>query len=132
MDEQERRLQISLRMKAARHLVGHRGPKGATAMPVDDVVQLGPLLDEGISPNRLTEIEQMKVSAKRSELDAFIDGLQMPADWFAGLYPSDRGQAVTDSLGALLQGATEAVQELRRAREAAAEQRSGRGRPQRA
>lgn len=127
MTENERRLQISLRMKAARHLVGHAGAKGATPMPVEDVVKLGPMLDEGITSNRLTEIEQMKVSAKRSELEAFTTALHMPDDWFAGLYPSDRGQAITDSTGALLQGAAEAALALRRAREEAVARRPVRG-----
>lgn len=131
VDENERRLQVSLRMKAARHLAGYHGSQGATPMPITDVVTLGPLLDEQVSSNRLTEIEQMKVSARRSELDAFVAALGLPADWFSGLYQSDRGQAVSDSLGALLQAVAADVLELRQAREAAAAQSRGRGRRKR-
>lgn len=101
-------------------------------MPVEDVVKLDSMIDENISSNRLTEIEQMKVSAKRSELDAFSQALHLPEGWFAGLYPSDRGQAISESLGSVLQAATEAVRALRQEREAAAGQRPSQGRPKRA
>lgn len=129
MDEAERLLQISLRMKAARHLRGHAGMKGATPMPIEDVAKLPELVDEGVTANRLTEIEQMKVRApRRSELEAFRAALGMPADWFAGLYPSDRGAAVSGSLAELLLAVGEDVRALRREREAAAAESGRRGR----
>jgi hypothetical protein len=127
MDEDERRLQIALRLKAARHLVGHHGRRGATPMPVEDVVLYPPARDENITANRLTEVEQMKVSLRRSEMDALVRALKMPEDWFAGLYPSDVGREITSPLGAVLRAATEGALALRREREEAAEPKRGRG-----
>lgn len=126
-EEVERRLQISLRMKAARHLAGHLGRKGATAMPIKDLVRLGPMLDEKITKNQLEEAEQMKSYLTRTEMQAYIAALDLPAEWFDGLYPSNRGEAVTGPLAVSLRAITEAVRELRRAREADLEAQSQRG-----
>lgn len=129
MDDQERRLQIALRLKAARHLRGHLGKKGATAMHAEDVARLPAAIDEGITENRITDIEQMRGGPpKRSELVALIEALALPAGWFDGLYASAPGEAVSDSLGDLLLRTTEAVQEQRRVREEAAASSGRRGR----
>lgn len=94
-------MQLALRMKAARHLAGHRGPKGASPMANRDVARFGPLLDENVTANHLEEVEQGKRQIKRSELAAYIEALGLPGEWFDGLYPSDHGEASTQ-LGAQL------------------------------
>jgi hypothetical protein len=102
MEEPDRLLQIALRTKAARHLAGHLGARGATPMSVVDLAALEELRGERITKNRLEEIEQMKVAARRGELEAIIRALSLPDDWYDGLYKADRGEAVTGSLGAVL------------------------------
>lgn len=102
MTEDERRLQISLRLKAARFLAGHQVGKRATAMSGETLASLDPLVDEGITRNRLEEIEQMTTSARRADLDAISKALALPDGWFAGLYPSERGKEINDPLGAVL------------------------------
>lgn len=129
MTEDERRLQISLRMKAARYLAGSRGEKGgATALPNKEVAQRGPLLNEKVSANKLEEVEQMRATLRGSEMDAYIAALRLPADWFDGLYPADRGNVSTE-LGAGLRAIAEAVQELRQAREATLRKSAGADHP---
>lgn len=122
MDDAERRLQVSLRLKAARYLAGRTGSKGSIAMPISDLVLIDELQDEGITKNRLEEIEQMRPTtkpAKRSELDAIVSALGLPEDWFSGLYVSDRGVAVSDSLGAVLLAVAEDARSRRQAPEEA-------------
>lgn len=131
-NESERRLQIALRMKAARHLRGHRGGKGATPMPNADVAKLGPLLDEMVSANQLVEVEQMKATMTRTQMRAYVDALSLPPTWFDGLYPSDQGKPVSDPVAAVLQRVTADVLELRRAREAEHEASASRDRRRRA
>lgn len=121
MDETERRLKISLRMKAARYLAGERSTgkkREAVQIPNRDLVELGPLQDEKVTFNQLTEVEQMRATLTRTEMEAYIRALKLPDDWFDGLYPSDRGE-VSTAFGALLRGVEEVARELRQAREAA-------------
>lgn len=116
--ERQRREQIALRMKAGRYLAGGWGKKGATPIPTADVAQLPELLDEGISDNRLQAIEQVADNPpRRRELEAFIAALKLPADWFDGLYPSDRG-TTKSVLGGLLQAVAEVAREHRLEQEA--------------
>lgn len=106
-------------MKAGRYLAGHRaGSGGARPMPVQELVRHPELLDEGISANRLEEAEQLKTSLRRSEMRAFIAALALPADWFDGLYPADKGDVKTP-FGELLRGIAAAGREIRRAPEEA-------------
>lgn len=132
VDESERLLQISLRLKAARLLAGEISSKGAVGISVRELAELGPLKDERITANKLEEAEQRKTSLRRSDLRAIIEALSLPPDWFDGLYPSDKGQAPNGSLGAALQAVAEGARELRKGREDAAGQADGRGRRRRA
>ncbi len=90
-------------MKAARYLAGHRGSKGVVPMSCAAVAALPPLVNEGVTGNRLQEIEQAKGGIfRKSQMDAFIDALGLPPDWFDGVYPADRERDVTAGLGAVL------------------------------
>lgn len=123
MDEHTRRVQISLRMKAGRYLAGSWKPegrkRGAIPLPTAALARRPALLDEQISDDRLQSIEQIKAGTSppaRSELRAIITALNLPDDWFDGLYPSDRGQATT-VLGLRLLEVAEVAREHRQARE---------------
>jgi len=117
MTEDERRLQISLRLKAARLLAGRRAisgrKKGSIPLPIEELIATDALRNERITHNRVEAIEQMKGAPVRgSELDAFVVALGLPDDWFDGLYPSNRG-SVASSLGRLLQAVGEDVRARR-------------------
>lgn len=59
------------------------------------------MIDYGISRNRIEEIEQCKARVTRGDLDALVDAMRLPDDWFAGLYPAEamRDEVARDSLG---------------------------------
>jgi transcriptional regulator with XRE-family HTH domain len=93
------RLTISLRLKAARHLHGRVDDKGKVIpMPVGEVADLPDVRDNGISKNRLEEIEQMKIDARPMELERIALALGMPADWFSSETPVRRSEDALDVL----------------------------------
>ena len=77
------RLTVSLRLKAARHLAGRMSDKRKEAipLPVADLAAHPLLVENGISRNRLEEIEQMRVDARPMELDQIALALNVPG-WF--------------------------------------------------
>lgn len=105
MDERERKAHISRRLKAARWLAGDTDEKGSPRpLSPAELVKRDAMIDYGITRNRVEEIEQCKARATRGDLEALIDALELPDDWFAGLYPAEalRGEVNPDSLGAAL------------------------------
>jgi transcriptional regulator with XRE-family HTH domain len=117
MDEAERteRVRISLRLKAGRHLAGRVDEDGKpAAMSVAELAEHPELVTNGISRNRLEEIEQIKTSARPMELDRIALALGLPPDWFEP--PATR----LDVAERVLREAAQVAQELRRAQEEAA------------
>jgi transcriptional regulator with XRE-family HTH domain len=82
------RIQVSLRLKAARYLAGRAGSQGVVPLPVSELAEHPLLRDNRITRNRIEEIEQMKVTARPLELDALARALELPRDWFSE--PQDR------------------------------------------
>jgi transcriptional regulator with XRE-family HTH domain len=77
------RIQVSLRLKAARYLAGRAGSQGVVPLPVSELAEHSLLRDNRITRNRIEEIEQMKVTARPLELDALARALELPPDWFS-------------------------------------------------
>jgi hypothetical protein len=77
------RIQVSLRLKAARYLAGRAGSQGVVPLPVSELAEHPLLRDNRITRNRIEEIEQMKVTARPLELDALARALELPRDWFS-------------------------------------------------
>jgi hypothetical protein len=82
------RIQVSLRLKAARYLAGRAGSQGVVPLPVSELAEHPLLRDNRITRNRIEEIEQMKVTARPLELDALARALELPRAWFSE--PQDR------------------------------------------
>jgi len=78
-----RRIQVSLRLKAARYLAGRAGNQGVVPIPVPELAEHPLLRDNRITRNRIEEIEQMKVTARPLELDALARALDLPPEWFS-------------------------------------------------
>jgi len=82
-DDADRRLEISLRLKAARWIRGYRDSRGKpSAVTTGALAEIEPLKSNGITKNRLEEIEQGKVLARPMELEAIARALKLPRDWF--------------------------------------------------
>lgn len=83
-ETQSDELAISLRLKAARYLNGKRDDKGhAVAMTTAELAAKPSLAENGITKNRIEDIEQMRAPARPMELEKIADALRLPADWFA-------------------------------------------------
>lgn len=78
-------------MKAARYLHGREGDRGAAPLPVAELAQREPLRSNGISANRLEEIEQMKAHGRPMELEKVAQALGLRVDWFTA-------EAITDTV----------------------------------
>lgn len=82
------RADVSRRLKAARWLAGGIDEKGrVTSLTVEALAQLAPLPENGISQNRLEEIEQQKVDARPMELEKIARALGVPDAWFSAPTP---------------------------------------------
>lgn len=81
----QKRLRTSLRLKAARYLAGglsedgKDGKRRAVPMPVDVLAQHETLVVNGITRNRLLEIEQLVTDARPMELERIAEALGVPA-----------------------------------------------------
>jgi hypothetical protein len=83
-DDVDRRLEISLRLKAARWLRGHQDGKGkAVPLSTRDLTQHPALRENRITQNRIEEIEQMRTThpPRRMELEQLEHALDLPG-WF--------------------------------------------------
>lgn len=115
----EARLEVSLRLKAGRLLQGFHGPKGATGLPIRELVKLSPLAENRVTVNRLQDIEQMKESpAREVELRMVAKALGLPPQWFGYEDEDERKNAINEQMRQVLQALTAAAQERNRAREA--------------
>lgn len=74
-------IEISLRLKAARWLVGSSGDKPAP-LSVEALAKRRPLVQNKITKNRIEEIEQAKTTARSMELEKIADALGLPHAWF--------------------------------------------------
>jgi transcriptional regulator with XRE-family HTH domain len=92
--------EVSRRLKAARWLAGGLDEKGKPKpLSVKELAALRPLPENGISANRLEEIEQMKITAPPMELEKIAQALELPDDWFTAEAPQvSRGLAALDQL----------------------------------
>lgn len=83
MSRDERQLQVSLRLKAARYLAGDysKDEKYASPISVEKLAKVPLLVANQIGANRLMEIEQMKTRARPMELQVIADALGVPR-WF--------------------------------------------------
>ena len=80
------RLQVSLRLKAARHLAGglRKGKKGgfeAGPYTVEELAQHELIVTNGIRRNRLDAYEQMKTDPRPMELQVIADALGVPREF---------------------------------------------------
>lgn len=105
--EQERRIQISVRLKAARWLAGGPNSKGKPApLGQKELALLPESRDAKITVNLVQETEQTTNVMSRQQLEAIEQALNLP-NWFSGLHYADRGEAISESLGAVLQAVAE-------------------------
>lgn len=97
METPDRKLQVSLRLKAARWLAGARNSKGAAApMSIEKLAATPDLHENGITKNRLEDIEQMKVDARPMELERIGQALGVNLD------DLKRAPAVSDAAAEML------------------------------
>jgi len=76
--------ETSRRLKAARWLAGDTDKKGRPKqLKIAELAQREPLPENGISKNRLEEIEQMKITAPPMELEKIAVALDVPIEWFS-------------------------------------------------
>ena len=107
------RAETSRRLKAARWLAGGVDAKGKPdELKREDLALRSPLPENGITANRLHEIEQMKIAARPMELDRIAEALGLPHEWFtSATLPVASAEAVRQSaemLGPLLDAAAQA------------------------
>lgn len=98
------RLQVSLRLKAARHLAGSSRPsKGgfeAVALTVEELAKRPLVIENGITKNRLDAYEQMKTEPRPMELQVIADALGVPRDFLLAPLPaSAHTPTIEDKLG---------------------------------
>lgn len=90
--------EISRRLKAARWLAGGVDEKGKPKeLKVAELAQIPPLPENGITANRIEEIEQLKVRGggpRPMELEKIARALGLPGDWFAAPDPVRRGDSL--------------------------------------
>lgn len=84
--DSDTRLQVSLRLKAARYLAGSRATEGrqaGSAIPLGtaELAQQPVLVENKIAKGRIEEIEQMKVDARPMELEKLAEALGVSHDF---------------------------------------------------
>ncbi len=84
-------LEVSLRLKAARFMAGALADDGKRVVPltVEKLAAHPILVENGITVNRIQEIEQMKTKApaRAMELEKIAEALRVPDDWLKGDAP---------------------------------------------
>ena len=102
-------LALSLRLKAARYLAGHKAKDGrAVALTVADLATREILERNGITKNRIEDYEQMKVVDPRPmELEKIAEGLGVPPSFI--LEPLDVEAPIENAVARL----TEATAAMR-------------------
>lgn len=80
MSDQDRRLAVSLGLKAARWLAGTANDGHAVPLTTTQLAARQPLVDNGIRKSRLEDFEQMRATARPMELDqiSLATGLDVP------------------------------------------------------
>jgi hypothetical protein len=114
MADPERRARVSARLKAARQLGGQPVGTRVVPLPVPELARFPTLVENGVTKNRLEDIEQMKVDARPYELREISTALRLPAGWWG----ENVGESIDDvnvSVANFLQGVAEAVQAHRQA-----------------
>lgn len=96
--QEDTRLQVSLRIKAARHLRGARKSEGkregAVALSTAELARHPVLVSNSIARTRIEDIEQMKVDARPMELEKLAEALEVPAGFLIdGRWPAAGGAA---------------------------------------
>lgn len=113
-----RRLQVSLRLKAARYLAGGLSKDGnrAVAITVDQLAEHPLLQANDIRKNRLEEFEQMDTDARPMELEKIAEALGVPRPFLLAPLQeaNDRDDAQLSAEEALeqLQHATDVMEQL--------------------
>jgi transcriptional regulator with XRE-family HTH domain len=121
--------EISRRLKAARWLAGGRNENGQVSpLSPEDLAKRDLLAVNGISANRIYEIEQERITARPMELEKIAVALGVSADWFLADAPSD--DDLSDAAEMLAPQLLAAAQALRRARESAQRGTGEQGRPE--
>jgi hypothetical protein len=109
--------EVSRRLKAARWLAGGVDAKGKPKeLKVSELALRPPLPENGISANRLAEIEQLKITAPPMELEKIEEALGLPGWFFAESPVGASEEAVRragEMLGPLLLGAAQAIRQER-------------------
>lgn len=106
-DETSLRLEVSLRLKAARYLAGGLRPtkKGeliASPVTVDELAADPVIVKNGISKNRLDAYEQMKTEPRPMELRVIAEALGVDPEFLLEpLAEKPEPQAVEDTLAVL-------------------------------
>jgi hypothetical protein len=127
MADIERRIEISKRLKAARHLAGYLDEKERVRpLAVEELVQLPSMVRNGITRNRIEDIEQLKVDARPMELAAVAAALSLPSAWFA----QGEGEAINQPIAELLSAVGQDARSHRRARAEGREGSAGANRPE--
>jgi transcriptional regulator with XRE-family HTH domain len=121
-----RRVDVSKRLKAARQLAGYVDERGKVVpLPVGELVLIPDIAQNGISKNRVEEIEQMKVDARPMELKTIALALSLPEDWFA----RGGGEPINQPIADLLQVVESAARAHRRGEGEAPGESGAEGRP---
>lgn len=124
--DMQRRLEVSNRLKAARQLAGYLGETGKpTPLPVDALIQLPELTENGITKNRIEDIEQLQVDARPMELQLIARALSLPDHWFA----RGGGEPLNRPIADLLQAVESDARARRRGGEVEPEESAGEDRP---
>ena len=130
-NRRDKRLRDSLRLKAARYLAGSVATDGrlrAVPLTVENLAKRPELQANGISANRIEEIEQMRTDARPMELQLIAKVLGLPETWFTSedvdelVYRDGSPDTVPDRLSAIeeqlrlarAETATRAAEVLRR------------------
>lgn len=107
--------EVSRRLKAARWLAGDIDEQGKPkALSTRDLAQREPLPSNGISANRIEEIEQLKLAdgPRPMELEKIAQALGLPHEWFfadvATAASSAALRSAAELLGPLLLSAAQA------------------------
>lgn len=76
-------VEVSRRLKAARWLAGGVKDNGKPAeLKASELARRDVLVENGITANRIEEIEQLKVTPRPMELEKIAQALGVPRDWF--------------------------------------------------
>ena len=121
MEDARRRLSVSLALKAARYLAGGLDDKGRpAAVSTAQLAQREPLVENGITKNRLEEFEQLKASARPMELQQISRGLGGDLEPLIALTDHEQRTSAEDRLA----GIEEKLDQLLTQRKAAQERLS--------